>query len=684
MKSNNCFEIWLDESGDFVSDIENQKLNPSLVGGLLIKVGIIDEVEAGKILDKEYVHFNEENGGVSIEVLRRIAQYSGDFVVFENRERLLIIDSDVTYLNILSEGIIKLLLFLNAKHGDFELDIRVATRKNTVKGYGILSEEEYEKRLREKVVLGLARNTLTRKSEWKYRISFDDARTSKRLMLADCICNTYLTRTSGKFIQEHKQIIDSLYKKEYMFPIFENTAETEMKRAIAEGKFGDVIFELYFNSDFNEQREKYLELTLDRLQDFNQFALKNHLMSISTKVDTLLRVEKDYSTLKNILVKVQNELIPILKSRGIYITEFVLDIVLYLYTIYTHEGSLEANKQDEIFVEELDNLKDLFVRFKYFIMYKTRQAIHQKNMLDVDGSICNITKVISVMEQMKQLMTILDDSEESMLGDKNIMIAKAYGTRLQSWTMQIYKDKEYILKARKDYELAVEHFSDERDKVRQHLYLCQAECESGNWKNAITLMLRSENIEYDNEGSLEVFLYKISRQRINDAIYKYLAFIRIMAYAKEERDSLADYMFGIISKYSNNIENFKTNYPGVHPLEMIYWFMGDYFFLNGKLKKACKYYDLAIDLCNLGQKEVTIRVIKMGVLSSKILAYLNNNKKSEANVVMGRLITEYGCLEKEKIPETLMVYLDALENIKKEILDKVALKEFVLMTRAIN
>ncbi|GKU24343.1 hypothetical protein CFOLD11_11690 [Clostridium folliculivorans] len=685
MRYNNCFELWIDESGDFLSDISNKRLNPSLVGGVLIEQGIVDETIAGKILNRDFVHFNEENGQLNIEVLRKVAEYKAEFVVFENKERLLVIDSDTTYLNILSEGIIQLLLFLSAKYGDFELNVLVATRKNTTAGKGILSEEEYEKRLKEKVVLGIARNALTKKTRWKYKISFGDARIDKRLMLSDCVCNTYLTRTSRKFTDEDRIIINELYKKELNFSIFESSVDIEIKRAIAEGRFGDVIFELYFNSELAEGKKKYLDLALDRLQQFNDFAINNQLMSITSKIDTLIRMHLDYSVLKVILTELQSELVPLLKQRNMAVPEFILDIILYLYTIYTHEGSAQAEEQDEFFMIELENLTDLFIKFQYFIMYKTRQAIHQKNMLDVEASIDNMTKVIKIMEQMKELMSIIDGAEDNMLGDKNIMLAKAYGTRLQAWAMTMHKEKDDLEKARVDYENALKQFANENDKVRQHLYLSQAECEAGNIENALKLILKTENMNYMEEDSVEKFIDKINGQRLYDVIYKYLAYVRIMSYAKRlKEDSIASYMYKAMTKNNVNLETFKASFSGIHPLEMIYWHMGDYFAYSEEIKKANRYYDMAIELCEQSQRDITIKVIQLGVLSSKVLAYLHKKRINEAKDVVDRLINEYSTLIAGGIPSTVLDYVGILKNVSKENINTEALEEFTVKARAIN
>ena len=685
MNNTHCFELWLDESGNFIADTKNRSLNPSLVGGILIERGLIDEHTAKNIIGRDYVHFNQEkSGSYSLEVLGSCAELNADFVIFQNEERIFVIDSDTTYLNIISEGIIQLLLLLSAKYGDFDLDILVATRKNTVKGSGILKAEEYEFRLREKIVLGLARNVLSRKNEWKYKVSFDDARVSKRLMLADGVCNTYLTKTSSKFTDQQRNEINCLYKQEYIFSVFASMTDVKIKRTISEGKLGDALFELYFNDDLAGIRLKYIALVVDRMKRFSQVDLRNQFSGISFKIDSLVRVQRDYRRLKTILSQLQNELIPMLKERQIHVPEFTLDIVLYLYTIYTHEGNLEASKQNEVFAIELEQVTDLFEKFKYYILYKTRQAVNQMNIFDIEGSIGNMTKVINLLEQMRELLPIIDGAEKEMFGHKNIMLAKAYGTRLQAWSMRIPEDKDYIEKARADYEHALQHFNNDNDKERQHLYLCQAECECSNIEAAFLLMLKAENLDHLGIRGAEEFLRKLALQGKNKAIYKYLAYYRIMSYAKRcGNKELADYMYKLLLNNGVVIESFKSEYKGVHPLELIYWYAGDYF-ADSDIKKACKYYDLAIEMCCRGSEEVTLRVIQLGVLTCKALTYLNQNKQREAQAVVEKLGREHEKLLSANLPESIFNYIKVLTAINIDDVDKRVLETFEAHARAIN
>src|SRR5690554_3580517 len=98
------FELWLDESGDFERDSLG-KDSPSLVGGVLVPQNTLDERKAQRILDGKPIHSTEirgsEYGEKALPVLQKIVDSGASLVIFENKERLEIVDGDTTYLNIL-------------------------------------------------------------------------------------------------------------------------------------------------------------------------------------------------------------------------------------------------------------------------------------------------------------------------------------------------------------------------------------------------------------------------------------------------------------------------------------------------------------------------------------------------------------------------------------------------------
>lgn len=251
-----CLELWLDESGDFQQD-NNLNRNPSLVGGVLIEKNKLYKNHLSKILGSEYVHSNEINkgfGAFSLHVLQSIIEYGGQLIIFENEERLQIVDSTITYLNILSEGIIQLLQLLSAEYGQVELDILIAVRldmeKQEIHRGDIIQYNDYVSRLEEKIILGLARRSLVSRN-YKYSVKLASARNDQRLMISDVVCNSWLTRNSKKFTDEQRTRIQKMFLEKYRFTVFEKSTTAYIKRLIAEGELAEAIFEIYTTKEKN-------------------------------------------------------------------------------------------------------------------------------------------------------------------------------------------------------------------------------------------------------------------------------------------------------------------------------------------------------------------------------------------------------------------------------------------------
>ena len=139
-------ELFLDESGDFCSDDANWRKHPSIIGGVLSEKGKISHDEASRIIGNRSFHGVNEDAEAKIGILHALVQIESKFVIFENQERIHVIDDITTYLNVMAEGIVQLLLALSAEYEKFSLDIFVSTKRNGPAGSGIIPPEEYIKK----------------------------------------------------------------------------------------------------------------------------------------------------------------------------------------------------------------------------------------------------------------------------------------------------------------------------------------------------------------------------------------------------------------------------------------------------------------------------------------------------------------------------------------------------------
>ena len=650
------FNLWLDESGSFEDDRLAKGWKPSLVGGALWEDGTFDEKIANRILGKkskhEKVHFVEEKDSQrAIDVLKASSKAGVRFVIIQNKERLKIIDNDTTYLNVLAEGIMQLISDLLSEYKVFKLSINIATRKNMVTGNGIITKDEYTRRLQEKIILLNAKKSLytLRDSKWKYSIEFEDAREDGRLQIADCICNSFLTQdATKKFNEEQRQTLHTLFNSTYRYSVLSKETVDEYKGLIAKENYGEVIFSLFCETDEDvlAERDKLTKQIVRKMANLNINVIKNNLSQVMAHVDTLIEYDKNFSLAEIPLKNIQDQLIPAIRAANMDVSEFSFNVALYLYAIYTHRGSKEGYNQDVVCVEELKKIDDLFMRLKCFYQYSNRKSIHLKNMFDFQGSLKAITDVICIADQMKDALQLISNIEIVLPGDKSIKsdeLAKSYGTRLQMWPLlwSLSPQKKYIEKAEKDYQQALDNFSLEQDKERQYLYLSIMKTICGDFKGALTLVLQSEGVQYTSEGCLDQFLQALKSKPFQSVEYKYLAYFRIMAYAKAVGDSLGDFLHEKLNKNSIPIMAFQAQHDD-YPVNMIYWFYAQYQ-SKQSVKEAVRYYDKALQM-KLNSEDFTMSFITLGILAAKILAKPQQCQESEAEFDkrVNRVISELG------------------------------------------
>ena len=122
------FNLWLDESGDFRNDDKKKKNElPSLVGGILTEGGSFSDQAVQSILPEEGTYHSVERND-QLDRFRRIREKlfvnrNNRFVVFNNQECVMIVDNNLTYLNIIAEGILQLIKDLKTRYGNIRLNI---------------------------------------------------------------------------------------------------------------------------------------------------------------------------------------------------------------------------------------------------------------------------------------------------------------------------------------------------------------------------------------------------------------------------------------------------------------------------------------------------------------------------------------------------------------------------------
>lgn len=669
------FELWLDESGDFKNDSNTSK-NPSLVGGVLIEKGTLTDDNIRTILKSDFIHSNEIKreifGSYALKVLNDIKDQNGQLIIFENKERLEVVDGSTTYLNILSEGIIQLLQLLSAKYGYIELEILIAVRLNVenqdINQGELIAEKKYINKLQERIIIGLARRTLSNDKNWAWSIEMGSARKDSRLMLADVVCNSYLTKSSKKFSDVQRVKLNKLYKEIYCFTIFEKSTLTYIKKILGEGLIGEAIFEIYTCED-NINKNNLLEIVLDRLVMLDGAGARAQLLNIKIKIGSLIKIDKNFITSKDILINMQEEFIPLLKYREINTGFFSLDIYLYLLTVYTHEGNVElSEKQIQLCKEEIKHLSNRWESIDYYFMFEVRKAVHDINTFNFNLAINNMTEIINSLDETLSILPLVKGLGEVYNDIKSDLMGKALGTRLQAKTFLIRDNAKLLSKARVDSDRAIVEFMHVSDITRQYQYRCEVECEGGNYQEAVNYLCKSLNIIYVNENSLLEFLKIIATKQYVIKLYSLMHYIRIMAESSVGGDkTISTSMFNALNRVNIYNDNIISNPAYNHPYEIIFWKLGTYNSTNGNINAALNYYNIAISICNSNPNRLTLRAIGLGIMAEKVscLGYAGNKYTKKFNTAFREFVNKYEQFLKENLTHYMYDYFENWNNLVK-------------------
>ena len=622
------FELWIDESGDFNNDFQKvgSGANPSLVGGLLIESHTFPEGYINAILPEAgtYHSVNEHDQLDRFRMIdeRLYKNEANRMVVFSNQECIMILDNNLTYLNIISEGIFQLIKRLKAQYGKIFLKVIIANRVNTTTGLNpsqsVVQADEYIKRLKEKLLVASLENSIQDK-EWELQTS--SARKDKRLMLADIICNTFFTKyRRKKFNVEEREYIESIYsdnQKTLVFTVLESILEKNFKNNLIENRIGEAVSSICLSNN-KLAIERCFHLLRLKFSSCGVHDIVFQYKFVEAYIEYYINVVRDFDLCIIFLENLLQYYIPILKeydkSRSLA-GKLSLDIKFYMLTVYTHLGNVGMSDQMTIECEKL--IKDLPVSLdtiNYRIKFETRKITNLINAFNFEEALLCINSQIEKCMEIKELMGFVSD-------DRNHYdeLAKAFGTRLQIKSFLLRFNTALYESAKEDSNRAIEEFILDDDKRRQFLYRVQLETEYRNYDVALEyLKMAVDALPEIDEKSLWSIVEQESPFVVN-------AYVRLMAESALFHWDKSEKMFEAFSN-SGYILNMDLSAKLFHPSEIILWKYGYYCAQKGMIDAAIKYYEKASAMCFVST-DLTLNLIGLGIELEEHGILLKERKK---------------------------------------------------------
>ena len=271
--------LYLDESGDFDSDLYKKYRNECLVGGILYEAGnAMSEDKAKNIIVRAWLQENpgdqkiknpdallkksrhatelkaEKKAALTANVISETSK-SAQIVVFENYEKTKIGDSVKTYINILVDGVVQLLKRLSVEDEKITLNVIAGFKKDTrhkitdsmFEGY--IDKQECLDMFNERFALMRAKNSGALRS-LRYSFEYADDKRTCQLILCDYICNFRFTRNKPIYNElftkdkTYGEYIGSFYDEDNIFSIKGGTEDEKVENYLIEGGYSLALFDI--------------------------------------------------------------------------------------------------------------------------------------------------------------------------------------------------------------------------------------------------------------------------------------------------------------------------------------------------------------------------------------------------------------------------------------------------------
>ena len=635
------FDLYLDESGDFDDQNRNtiaRGFEPSLVGGLLCKSTMVTPALLRQI--PEQLHATElYDKPLFFKLLDTMKKNGGQFIIFENTERINVVNGDVTYLNIISEGIVKLLrkFAVDYPEDKVELNILVAQRldvtyKTEEHISRVIPAKEYLQRLEEKIILSMGRQQI---GSVYPTIKMGDARYEKRLMLADLICNTYKTQNAPrKFTDADREYIKSLYDDEYIFPVFENATLGYINRLFIDGRYEEVISQIctlnrpsgiakiknkvisrILGLSFNEQKVIFSYMSL-HIRQFNSRRL----------FIAGIQFAENY---KNLFLHPLEE-----QSGGKYtnlgqeLKYWTFDTDFYILTMYDHLGN--ATKCSE-YIEKcrtnVDSICSSWEHIAYYFQFKIRQLNCMLGQFQFQEVIEKSTQLISVLKDAKEVFSMIGTYEDVEIDPSSELLGKVNGVRLEALINLIPKDSSLFDKAIQASDEAMDEFNRPQDLQRQWQYRSMLYVETKRCPEAVECLLKSYDISSSSPHCFEKFLDK-TFQSSRIEMFSLFHYVNVLLLLSKMNRPLSSQMAEALFKNKRFSDAINNSSLSGHPWNLILWKTSKILRCRGNITLADSLYRKALSVTLEYPENATMYTFSLSMSADYIIELGCSSPKS--------------------------------------------------------
>lgn len=602
------YTLVLDESGQFINSKNGM---PAMVAGYLVNWHGLDEAWAksqfakAKRLRRDYKNIDTNNfhgkdipvsisKNFLVDLIKSFVNKNVRIVEFKNQKNVFIVDSDTTYLNCFSEGVISLLKeLLKETDDDINLKILYAHRQQTElreqTGQKIrIPMEQYNSRLQERLEMLRLRLPISSQK----RIHFDkdylaDANAVKdaRLMLADAICYTFRGGNFGSDVLDQLKELETLV---YFVP--EKESWNIIQDCMIRNQYAEAIFLWYagFYQDIKENTKEFERQITSYFKDINYTERKICFTILSQYLRTLVH-NRMYSLAKKYMSKIESSFILLLSGQKISVSAFRFDLHFFWLTVATHEGDTSTSQKEIMICRQiLAMLPPKFESLDTYLSYQLREVEHLKNMYDFPKALEQLTSLKNTFCDMLEMIKLIDGLGEYAERMKSSTLGKVYGSLISTRAYLGLQDSDQFNLANIDFKNAMSQFDDKLNINRINQTMSMVEYLAGHYESALQYLSLAFS-DTPTTDSEEVFLL-LTRQKDTSAHFGLMHYTRIMMLAMVADTPLGNQMYNICQKHHLEESIKSIEYPN----SIIVWSLASCAARRNE-KKARGLYESAIN-----------------------------------------------------------------------------------------
>lgn len=642
------FDLFLDESGVF-NDATSQDRRNSLVGGILVPRGTLTEKQARDILlsacrasginwsGRGTLHANElprENfPAMVLSTVRQLTAGQVKVFMVENTERLQIVNPDITYLNMLAEGITQLFSTLNTQYESISLSIDAAVRmvkdKQHPGSITSIERQEYTARLQERLHWAwLRRGMAGGSSKWDVKkFITGSAREEYRLMLADVLCHAWFCRNTKFSGAAQKELLAIMEEHGYIYSVLEYGTISAVERLMAAGDLGEAFFTIC-TSLLEEQRfnhratadklYKLLPRLVNRLLELPDTGRNYHLTTIKNRINYIINVDRRYDQALFLMELLNNHLLrPLKETPAAALDENLLNLITLeisssVLAIANHRGNVCMAEIINEIKEIIPPLAGHWENFQHIMEFLFWEAVHFNNCYDFDATI----KLMNTLERFyNDTIELYPIALPGVFPDsiKSDLKGKILGNRLQAYMFKGRLDPASYRLAQRDSDAALDQFTSAHDLSRHYMYRCHIETDAGNFQDALHYLALGVN-KKQQEVTPQEIAAALAGDRHREYDFGLMHYARLMATAAP--GELAGNMEQAWQKHALDNHPVLKGFTD-HPVEIICWKKGSYYLATGSIKAGLEWHRRALEICFRDNDNVTLQTIGLGVLAEQ-------------------------------------------------------------------